>query len=75
MDPSPTPYERLGGEAGGKKLLLAFYGKVLAEPSLKPFFIEASMDKLLRMQEEFFGAALDGDVVDRALHASGSPTA
>jgi hypothetical protein len=59
MDPSPTPYERLGGEAGGKKLLLAFYGKVLAEPSLKPFFIEASMDKLLRMQEEFFGAALE----------------
>lgn len=60
MEPTPTLYQRLGGEAGVKKLLVAFYGKVLADPVLKPFFIEASMDKLLRMQEEFFAAALDG---------------
>ena len=60
MDPTPTLHQRLGGEAGVKKLLVAFYGKVLADPTLKPFFVGVSMDKLLRMQEEFFGAALDG---------------
>lgn len=59
-DATPTLYRRLGGEAGVKKLLVAFYGKVLADPVLKPFFIPVSMDKLLRMQEEFFGTALDG---------------
>jgi truncated hemoglobin YjbI len=63
MEPTPSLYQRLGGEAGVKKLLVAFYGNVLADPTLKPFFVDVSMDKLLRMQEEFFGAALDGDVV------------
>ena len=37
MDPTPSLYQRLGGEAGVKKLLVAFYGKVLADPTLKPF--------------------------------------
>jgi hemoglobin len=60
MEPTPTLYQRLGGEPGVKRLLVAFYGKVLADPELKPFFIRTSMEKLLRMQEEFFGAALDG---------------
>ena len=60
MEPTPSLYQRLGGEAGVKKLLVAFYGKVLADPTLKPFFVDVSMDKLLRMQEEFFGAALEG---------------
>lgn len=59
-EPAPSLYSRLGGEAGVKKLLVAFYGKVLADPELKPFFVRTSMDKLLRMQGEFFGAALDG---------------
>ena len=59
LGPAPL-YERLGGEAGIRSLLVAFYGRVLADPDLKPFFIKTSMDKLLRMQEEFFGMALDG---------------
>jgi hemoglobin len=29
---------------------------------LKPFFINTSMDKLRRMQREFFSAALDGPI-------------
>jgi hemoglobin len=60
MEPTPTLYQRLGGESGVRNLLVAFYGKVLADPELKPFFIRATMDKLLLMQQEFFGAALDG---------------
>ncbi len=60
MEPTATLYQRLGGEHGVKNLLVAFYGKVLADPELKPFFIRTSMDKLLRMQEEFFGTALEG---------------
>lgn len=59
-DATPTLYGRLGGAVGVKKLLVAFYGKVLDDPVLKPFFVPISMDKLLRMQEEFFGTALDG---------------
>lgn len=60
-DGSPaTLYHRLGGKAGVRNLLVAFYGKVLADRVLKPFFVRVSMDKLLRMQEEFFSTALDG---------------
>jgi truncated hemoglobin YjbI len=58
--PTPTRYQQLGGEAGVRKPLVAFCGKVLADPTLKPFFIEASMDKLRLMQEEFSATAFDG---------------
>jgi hemoglobin len=60
MNATPTLYQRLGGESGVRNLLVGFYGKVLADTELKPFFIHTSMDKLLRMQGEFFGKALDG---------------
>ncbi|MFM7244723.1 MAG: group I truncated hemoglobin [Planctomycetaceae bacterium] len=60
MDQTPTLYERLGGETGIKGLLVAFYGRVLADPVLRPFFSDIPMDKLLRMQHEFFAMALDG---------------
>ncbi len=39
-----------------------FYDRVLADPDLKPFFRNTSMDKLRRMQREFFSAALDGPI-------------
>jgi hemoglobin len=34
----------------------------LADPELKPFFKHTSIDKLRRMQREFFSAALDGPI-------------
>lgn len=56
----PTLYERIGGEAGIARLMGDFYDRVLADPELAPFFAGIEMDKLRRMQREFFAAALGG---------------
>ena len=61
-DKQPTLFERLGGEQAIVKLIDDFYDRVLADPELGPFFKNASMDKLRRMQREFFSAALDGPI-------------
>lgn len=39
-----------------------FYARVLADPELKPYFDTVAMDKLRRMQFEFFCAALGGPI-------------
>ena len=57
-----TPFERIGGEAAVGKLVDEFYARVLADPELAPFFESTPMEKLRRMQYEFFAAALDGPV-------------
>lgn len=62
MIPESTLYERIGGEAGIKELILAFYVKVLADPELGPFFRDSSIEKLHSMQREFFAMALGGPV-------------
>ena len=58
----PTLFERVGGEQMIAEVVDDFYERVLADPELKPFFRNTSMDKLRRMQREFFGAALDGPI-------------
>ncbi|MDX1648636.1 MAG: group 1 truncated hemoglobin [Myxococcota bacterium] len=58
-----TLYERLGGEAAITRLMGDFYDRVLADPELAPFFEGVEMDKLRRMQREFFAAALGGPVL------------
>ena len=58
-DPT-TIYGRLGGEKGIERLLVTFYGLVLADPVLKPFFAHVPMNKLVAMQRELFGAVLGG---------------
>lgn len=63
-------YERVGGEAGVARLVEAFYDRVLADPELSPFFAKVPMDKLRRMQVEFFTSALGGP-----LQYSGRPLA
>jgi hemoglobin len=60
MNGGSTLYDRLGGESGLEDMLGEFYGRVLADPQLEPFFRLASMNKLRQMQREFFGAALGG---------------
>ncbi|MCL4107867.1 UNVERIFIED_CONTAM: hypothetical protein GTU68_001184 [Idotea baltica] len=40
-----------------------FYGRVLSNPDLKPFFKDVPIDRLQRMQREFFSAATGGPVV------------
>jgi len=57
-----TLFERVGGEKTIRELIHEFYDRVVADPELKPFFKNTSMDKLRRMQHEFFSAALDGPI-------------
>lgn len=56
----PTLFERIGGEATIARLVDHFYDRVLADEELAPFFEHTPMEKLRRMQLEFFSAALDG---------------
>lgn len=55
-------FQRIGGEQVIAKLIHQLYGRVIADPELKPFFKDTSMDKLRRMQREFFSVALDGPI-------------
>ena len=57
-----TLFGRIGGEQMIAEVVDEFYDKVLADPDLKPFFKNTSMDKLRCMQREFFSAALDGPI-------------
>jgi len=57
-----TLYERIGGEIAIHNMVQEFYDRVLADPELQPFFKNTSMDKLRKMQLEFFSAALDGPI-------------
>lgn len=62
LDKPQTLFARIGGEKTIAQLIDDFYDRVLADPELKPFFNNTSMDKLGRMQREFFSAALDGPI-------------
>lgn len=63
MDSSPTTlYERIGGSTGVSAVVDRFYQSVVADAALRPFFEGIALDKLRRMQAEFFTAALDGPV-------------
>ena len=55
-------YQRIGGTAGITELVTAFYYRVLADAELAPFFKNAEIAKLRRMQVELFSAALGGPV-------------
>ena len=57
-----TLYDRIGGQLAIRELLHDFYDSVLADPELEPFFRKTSMEKLRRMQQEFFSTALDGPI-------------
>lgn len=57
-----TLYDRIGGAEAVSAMVGSFYEKVIADPDLKPYFDHVAMDKLRRMQTEFFSAALDGPV-------------
>jgi len=55
-----TLFERLGGDAAVADMVGDFYGRVFADPVLRPFFESTDHEKLVRMQAEFFVAALGG---------------
>ena len=68
--PEQSLYERVGGDAGVQRLIGGFYERVLADSQLSPFFAHIPMEKLRRMQVEFFSSALGGP-----LQYSGRPLA
>ena len=55
-------YDRIGGEAAVGKIVGEMYRRILADDQLAPFFSDTSMEKQMRMQTEFFCAALGGPV-------------
>ncbi len=55
-------YEKIGGEEGIASMVDDFYKRVLADSRLAPFFQDVPMDRLQRMQREFFGAATGGPI-------------
>ncbi|MCC5686438.1 group I truncated hemoglobin, partial [Klebsiella pneumoniae] len=59
---TPSLFERVGGGAAIAKMVESFYARVLADAELAPYFKGVAMDKLQRMQTEFFSAALGGPV-------------
>lgn len=63
MSTESSLYERVGGQAGVIRLVGDFYQRVLADPTLAPFFAHVPMDKLRKMQVEFFSSALNGPLL------------
>ena len=59
---STSLYERLGGERAIAAVVQDFYGRVLSDPELAPFFAGVETERLARMQREFFAAALGGPI-------------
>lgn len=56
-------YQRLGGEAAIKATVDEFYKRVLADPSLAPFFKAKQMKNLEQQQVAFFTTALGGPAI------------
>lgn len=55
-----TLYDRIGGAPAVAEMVDEFYGLVLNDPELRPFFEDSSLAELKQMQSEFFAAALGG---------------
>lgn len=60
--PESSLYDRIGGAETISNLVDSFYKKVLADPELSYYFKKAPVDKLLRMQKEFFSSATGGPI-------------
>jgi hemoglobin len=63
-------FDRIGGVYGLTRMVGQFYARVLADRALRPYFEGVPLEKLHRMQLEFFAAALGGptDYSGRTLH-------
>lgn len=56
-------YDEIGGRPAVDAAVSDFYVRVLADPSLAPYFDGVEMDRLKRHQRAFIGMALGGPVV------------
>ncbi len=59
---SKTLFESLGGAKGVSQVVSELYERVLADEQLEPFFRNADMKRIKRMQTEFISAMIDGPV-------------
>lgn len=59
---SATLFERRGGFAAARKVVSAFYDKVLESESLRGYFAEADMRRIVDHQTKFVAFALGGPV-------------
>lgn len=55
-----TIYDQIGGETAVNATVDLFYDKVLADPSLAPYFQSTDMDHLKAHQQAFIAAAIGG---------------
>jgi hemoglobin len=62
LDVRASLFDRIGGTNAVRGMVDRFYASVLADQELKPYFESVEMDKLRRMQFEFFSAALGGPI-------------
>ncbi|MCR9119783.1 MAG: group 1 truncated hemoglobin [bacterium] len=62
MNSEPSLYEKIGGAEGVENLIGRFYQRIFADNELRPFFEETSVERLEKMQREFFSAAFGGPV-------------
>lgn len=53
-------YDDIGGAPTVRAALDAFYPRVLADPTLSPFFLGVDVERLKKIQEGFFATALGG---------------
>jgi hemoglobin len=59
--PGESLYQRIGGAPVVERLIASLYERVDADAELAPFFAKTPMDRLRRMQCEFFAVALDAE--------------
>lgn len=60
--PESTLFESLGGAEGVAEVVHEMYSRILSDPELAHFFVNADMQRLKRMQTEFISAMVDGPV-------------
>ena len=72
MAEAKTLFERLGGEAAVDSAVDRFYGKVLSDANLAPFFEGLDMKRQARKQKAFLTVAFGGPnhYTDRAMSAA-----
>jgi hemoglobin len=58
--PTPTLFERLGGEAAIEAAVVGFYERVMADPTLAPFFDGFEMGAQIKKQIAFMTMAFAG---------------
>ena len=58
-----TLYELIGGRSAIHAAVESFYGKVLADPSLRPFFDQTDMAHQVALQSMFISMLLGGRIV------------